>query len=73
MIIDRTHRDPNAIARAIIDDAIADLLLLGMADRNQAAAMMAIQAMCRIEDEGAQRTVAAFATSLIADDDEGGR
>ncbi|MFL0585830.1 hypothetical protein ACH0BU_04210 [Sphingomonas olei] len=70
---DRTHADLNAKVRATIDDAIAELMILGMPDRDQAAALMAIQAMCRIQDGATQRTVTAFAASLIVDDDEGGR
>lgn len=65
MSLDRTHGDTNAKARAIVDDAIAELLMLGMVSRSSAAAMMAIQAMCRIEDDEEQRTVADFANSLI--------
>lgn len=47
---DRTHNDLNAKIRAIIDDAIAELYLVGLESRSSAATLMAIQATIRIED-----------------------
>ena len=58
---DRSHTDLNARVRAIVDDAIAELLMLGMKSRSAAAALMAIQAMIRVEDEAEIETVASFA------------
>lgn len=69
---DRTHDDTNAKVRAIVDDAIADLLMIGMASGSSAASLMAIQAMLRIDDPATMRTVAEFAASLIGDDEGGG-
>ena len=71
-MIDRCHDDLNAKARAIIDDAIAELFMLGMDSRDSAASMMAVQAMVRIDDPSAMEGVAAFATSLIVQEDGGG-
>jgi len=47
---DRTHNDANARVRAIVDDAIAELLLLGMDGKDSAASLMAFQAALRIDD-----------------------
>ena len=68
---DRTHTDLNAKARAIVDDAIAELLLMGMASRSSAAALMEIQALIRIDDADALETTVAFAESLRPNDDDG--
>lgn len=65
---DRTHRDPNARVRAIVDDAIAELMLVGIETRDAAAAGMAIQAIIRINDPAAMESVAAFAASMIPTD-----
>jgi hypothetical protein len=66
---DRTHDDMNAKVRAIIDDAIAELYLLGMESRSQAASLMAIQAICRIDDDEDGVTVATFAAEMSVTDD----
>ena len=66
---DRTHTDKNAKVRAIVDDAIAELLMIGMESRSEAAALMAIQAMIRIDDEPVMESVAEFAASLIVHDE----
>lgn len=65
---DRTHGDLNAKVRAIVDDAIAELLRIGMESRSEAAALMAVQAMVRIEDEAKMAEIADFAASLVPDD-----
>jgi hypothetical protein len=62
---DRRHDDSNAKVRAIIDDAIAELYLLGMESSDQAASLMAIQAIIRIDDPDVIAKVAKFATELI--------
>lgn len=62
---DRTHDDPNAKVRAIIDDTLADLLMLGMDGPAQAAKLMAFQAIVRIHDPEIIAEVADFAESFI--------
>ena len=69
---DRTHNDDQAKVRAIVDDAIAELLMTGMASRAHAAAGMAIQAMIRIDDEAEMASIAEFAASLIPIHDDDG-
>ena len=69
---DRGHTDLNAKVRAIVDDSIADLLMIGMESRSAAAALMAIQSIVRIDDPKEMATVVQFAASMIADDGEGG-
>jgi hypothetical protein len=72
-MIDRTHNDVALKVAAIVDDAIADLLLLGTASRDAAAALMACQAIVRIEDNEECRSVAKFAAESVWDfDDTGG-
>ena len=58
---DRTHNDLGRKVQAIVDDAIAELLLLPMESRDEAAAMMACQAILRIEDNEIRRGVEQFA------------
>lgn len=62
---DRTHDDLNAKARAIVDDAIAELLLLGLESRTTAAHLMAVQAIIRIEDPDVSERVAQFAAEMV--------
>jgi hypothetical protein len=61
---DRSHSDLNAKVRATVDDAIAEFLMMGMQSRSAAAALMAIQAMIRIEDEREIESVMRFAAGL---------
>jgi hypothetical protein len=61
---DRTHDDPNARVRAIVDDAIAELYLIGMESRSSAASLMAIQAIIRIDDPNDRAAVAKFAAEM---------
>ena len=61
---DRAHNDMNAKTRAIVDDAIAELYLLGMESREAAASLMAIQAIIRIEDPNGIAKIATFAAEL---------
>lgn len=70
MTTDRTHDDPNHKVRAIVDDAIAELLLLGMKSRNEAAKMMACQAILRIDDNEVCKEVARFAADSVWDEDD---
>jgi hypothetical protein len=67
---DRRHNDPGAKCRAIIDDAIAELLMLPMESRDAAASMMACQAIARIEDNEVCRRVAQFAAESVWDIDD---
>lgn len=71
--MDRTHNDPGAKVSAIVDDAIPDLLLLGMGSRDAAAFMMACQATLRIEDNEKRRELEKYVSELVWDvDDTGG-
>jgi hypothetical protein len=67
---DRTHNDVGAKLQAIVDDGIAELLLLGMESRDAAAEMMACQAAVRIEDNEVVRRVAHFVDELVWDVDD---
>lgn len=67
---ERTHNDLNAKVRAIVDEAIAELLMLGMDGAESAAKLMAVQAIVRIDDPKGIAEIADFAESLI--DREGG-
>ena len=69
---DRTHDDINAKVRAIIDDAIAELFLCGMESRNEAAKMMACQAVLRIDDNEVVKEVERFVHDSIWDVDDTG-
>jgi hypothetical protein len=62
---DRTHDDPGAKVRAIIDDTLADLMMLGVESPVQAAKLMACQAIVRIHDPEVIAEVADFAESFI--------
>jgi hypothetical protein len=67
---DRTHDDAGQKVRAIVDDAIAELLLLPMESRDEAAALMACQAILRIEDNEICRRVEKFAIDSVWDVDD---
>ena len=67
---DRTHDDPGHKVRAIVDDAIAELLMLPMESRDDAASMMACQAIVRIEDNEKVKEVARFAAESVWDVDD---
>lgn len=69
---DRTHDDLNAKFRAIVDNAISELLELGLESRDQAAFGMAIQAILRIEDNEVVKQVEKFAHESIWDVDDTG-
>ena len=70
MMIDRHHDDLGHKVRAIVDDAIAELLLLGMESHNAAAKMMACQAILRIDDNEACKEVVQFARDSVWDVDD---
>lgn len=67
---DRTHDDPGSKVSAIVDDAIAELLLLGMDSADRAAELMACQAIVRVRDPLIIAHIADFAESFI---ERGGR
>jgi hypothetical protein len=67
---DRTHSDIGLKVRAIVDDAIAELLLLGVESRDRAAEMMACQAAIRIEDNEIMKGVERFVHDSIWDVDD---
>jgi hypothetical protein len=73
--MDRTHKDPGAKVAAIVDDAIADLLLLGMDSKDSAAFMMAAQAVLRIDDNEKRRELEKYVSELVwdVDDTRGGQ
>jgi hypothetical protein len=62
---DRTHDDVGAKVRAIIDDTLAELLMLGTDGPVQAAKLMACQAIVRIHEPEVIAEVADFAESFI--------
>ena len=65
---DRTHDDPGMKVRAIIDDALAELLMLGAESADKAAKLMACQAIVRIDDPAIIAQVADYAESFIERD-----
>lgn len=67
---DRTHSDMGKKVAAIVDDAISDLLLLGMESRDAAAMMMACQATLRIEDNEKRRELEKYVSELVWDVDD---
>ena len=69
---DRTHNDTGAKLRAIVDNAISELVELGMESRDAAAFAMAVQSIVRIEDNEERRKVAQFAAEMVWDVDDTG-
>lgn len=65
---DRTHNDPSFKVAAIVDDAIAELLLLGTENRDQAVKLMACQAIVRVNEPKVIAEIADFAESFIERD-----
>ena len=65
---DRQHDDIHFKIRAIIDDTLADLLMLGLASRDDATFLMAVQGSVRIESADKLDELATF-----IDDLRGGR
>jgi hypothetical protein len=68
-MIDRCHNDVTAKVKAIVDDAIAELLLLGMESRDEAAFLMASQAFVRIEGDDKRDEFKGFIGYLEGDDE----
>jgi hypothetical protein len=64
-MIDATHNNLNAKVRAHVDDALAELMLLGFETADDAASLMAIQSMIRIKDEQKLQQIVDFANSLV--------
>jgi hypothetical protein len=73
-MFDRTHNDVALKVAAIVDDALAELLLLeGVQSRDSAAELMACLAIARINDNEVRRAVERFAIDSVWDvDDTGG-
>lgn len=67
---DRTHTNTNARVRAIVDDAIAELVMVGLESRSAAANLMAIQAIIRIEDEDEIESLIKFVADTYGLNDE---
>ncbi len=67
---DRTHKEIGAKVSAIVDDAIAELLLLGVESRDQACSLMACQAAIRINDNEKMKEVRQFVDDSIWDFDD---
>ena len=65
MMVDRQHDDVGRKVAAIVDDAIAELLLLGMESADHAAELMASLAVVRIKDQRMIEHVAEFALSFV--------
>jgi hypothetical protein len=72
--MDRTHNDIGAKVSAVIDDAIADLMLIDPTqNRDDACKLMACLATIRIDDNEKRREVEQYASELVWDvDDTGG-
>jgi hypothetical protein len=69
-MIDRTHNDMGQKVRAIVDNAISELLELGTQSRDDAAMLMACQAIVRIDDNEKRREVEEFVSQLVWDVDD---
>jgi hypothetical protein len=69
-MIDRTHNDVGQKVRAIVDNAISELLELGTDSRDSACVLMACQAIIRIDDNEQRRTVEEFAQDSVWDVDD---
>jgi hypothetical protein len=65
-MMDRTHDHLGPKVSAIVDDAIAELLLLDSSQsRDDAAFLMACQAIVRIDDNEKMKEVGKFADDLV--------
>jgi hypothetical protein len=62
---DQTHDDVGLKVQRIVDNAVAELFLLGTDNTDQAAKLLAFQAVVRIDDEKVIGEVAKFAAELI--------
>jgi hypothetical protein len=68
--MDRTHSDTGKKVGAIVDNAITELLELGMESRDEAAFLMGCQAAVRIEDNEKMRELEQFVHELVWDVDD---
>lgn len=64
---DRLHNNKCAKVAAIVDDAIAELLMLGLDSRDDAASMMAALAILRINDPEIMKEIAQYAADFCED------
>ena len=69
---DRRHNEPGKKVAAIVDNAISELLELGLESRDRACELMACQAAIRIEDNEKMKEVRQFVDELIWDIDDTG-
>jgi hypothetical protein len=67
---DRTHGDVGKKVGAIVDNAISELLELGVESRDRACEMMACQAAIRISDNEIMKEVRQFVDESIWDVDD---
>jgi hypothetical protein len=67
---DRKHDDTGKKLGAIVDDAIAEILMLGFENRDRAAMAMACQAALRIQDNEIMKEVERFVHDSIWDVDD---
>jgi hypothetical protein len=69
---DRRHNDTGLKIGAIVDNALSELIVLGMESKDAAAVMMAVQAIVRIDDNEKVKEVAEFAAESVWDFDDTG-
>jgi hypothetical protein len=69
-MIDRTHNDKGQKVRAIVDNAISELLELGTQTRDDAAMLMACQAAIRIDDNEKMKELEKFVHDSTWDYDD---
>jgi hypothetical protein len=69
-MIDRTHNDKGQKVRAIVDNAISELLELGTQSGDDAALLLACHAIVRIVDNEKRREVEEFVSQLVWDVDD---
>ncbi|GAA4643968.1 hypothetical protein GCM10023115_19280 [Pontixanthobacter gangjinensis] len=62
---DRTHNNDNAKFRAIIDNALSEMVELGIKNSTDAAMLMAIQSIVRIHDTAKLTELAEFLADSI--------
>ncbi|MBX7460814.1 hypothetical protein [Qipengyuania huizhouensis] len=62
---DRTHDDVGAKVTAIVDDTLADLVMLGLESADLAAELLACQAIVRVKEPEIIGRIADYAESFI--------
>ena len=72
-MMDRTHNDKGQKVRAIIDNALSELVELGVETKDEAAFLMAIQAAIRIDSNDKMRQLETYVIELVWDVDDTGR